>query len=333
MRCVCITPNASVDATYRVDRLARGTIMRVSTRVSTPGGKGNNVARVLRALGHDVVASGFAGGHAGGFIERELQALGIEPAFVPVAGESRTCLAIVEDASAAVSELLEVGPTVTSDAQQALLERVDVLARQADAVVLSGSLPNGARLDLYADLVRIARDRGAFVALDSSGGPLAEGLAAEPDLVKPNWEEMRELMGNAHADVSAAVSFVQERLLGPALGAGSRVLLSLGRDGAVLIGAEGAVRVPARSVAVVNTVGAGDALLAGYLDAWSRRERAAAALAHASAVAAASTLQPQPGSVDPADVARLLKRPHRAVPVTPSGVESARPASVDPSTK
>lgn len=315
-----------MDTTYRIGRLARGGVMRVSARVCTPGGKGNNVARILRALGHDVVASGFVGGQAGAFIEGELKALGIEPEFVAVAGESRTCLAIVEDTSPAVTELLEPGPTVTSGSEQALLELVDVLATDADAVVLSGSLPDGARVDLYADLVRLARDRGAFVALDSSGAPLAEGLVAEPDLVKPNWAEMCALMGRSPGGVSAAVSFVQRRLIGAVLGVGSRVLLSLGRDGAILIGADDAVGLPALSVSAVNTVGAGDAMVAGYLDAWSRGERTAAALARASAVAAASTLQRDAGTIDAADVARLLSLADRTVAFTPSTSESQAPA-------
>jgi tagatose 6-phosphate kinase len=305
MRCVCVTPNASVDTTYRVDRLDRGGSMRVSERISVPGGKGNNVARILRALGHEVVASGFAAGRAGEFIERELCELGVAPAFVRIPGESRTCLAVLESEAPVATELLERGPRVTSDAATALVDRVAELADDADAVVLSGSLPTGALADLHARMIHAVRATGVFVVLDSSGSALVEGMQAGPDLVKPNWDELTGLAGLTNADLATGVAFVQDRLLQGALPADAGVLLSLGEEGAVLIAADGAVNLPAPAVTPINPVGAGDAMLAGYLDAWARGERGETALTWASAVAGASIRQPIAGSVDPVDIEQL----------------------------
>lgn len=315
MRCVCVTPNAAVDTTYRVDRLTRGGSIRVTERISLPGGKGNNVARILRALGHEVFASGFAAGTAGDFIERELRELGVGPAFVRVPGESRTCLAILESDAPVVTELLEPGPTVTAEAAAALVDRVAGLAGDADAVVLSGSLPAGAAPELYAQIVRAVRAKGVFVALDSSGSSLLEGLQGGPDLLKPNWDEMTALAGRADADQRTAVQFAQEQLLRGPLPAGASVLLSLGKDGAVLIDADRAIRLPAAPVVPVNPVGAGDAMLAGYLDAWGRGERGEAALAWASAVAGASTCELVAGRVDPSQIKHLTRATGAAVPL------------------
>jgi tagatose 6-phosphate kinase len=315
MRCVCVTPNASVDTTYRVDHLARGSSARVLERISVPGGKGNNVARILRALGHDVVASGFAAGGAGEFVERELWELGVAPAFVRIPGESRTCLAIIENEARVATELLEPGPRVTEEAAAALVERVAGLADDADAVVLSGSLPTDAPADLYARLIHAVRATGVFVVLDTSGSALVEGMQGGPDLVKPNWDELTALAGLADPDLHNGVSFVQDRLLQGPLSADASVLLSLGKDGAVLIDADGAIHLPAPAAAPVNPVGAGDAMLAGYLDAWSRGESGEAALTWASAVAGASTRQPVAGRVDPLDIEHLMRTTGAAVPL------------------
>ena len=313
MRCVCVTPNASVDTTYRVDRLSRGSTIRVADRASVPGGKGNNVARVLRALGHEVVATGFAAGATGKLIEAGLRELGVEPAFVGVAGESRTCLAILEREEPVVTELLEPGPRVTLADVGALVERVAELGPEADAIVLSGSLPTAGSPDLYAQIIRAVRRSPVFVALDSSGAALLEGLQAGPDLVKPNWEEMTALAGRRQLDLDDAVRFAQTRLLGGPLPAGASVLLSLGENGAVLISAEGAVRLPAPAAEAINPVGAGDAMLAGYLDAWARGERGEAALRWASAVAGASTRAAVPGSVEAFEIEPLAQATGAAI--------------------
>jgi tagatose 6-phosphate kinase len=315
MRCVCVTPNASVDTTYRVDRLSRGGTIRVSDRISVPGGKGNNVARILRALGNDVVASGFAAGNAGEFIERELRELGVEPAFIRVQGESRTCLAILDRDEPVVTELLEPGPKVTPEAAAALVECVAALAADADVVVLSGSLPIIDAQDLYARIIRAVRGNHTFVALDSSGSALVEGLQAGPDLVKPNWEEMIELAGRPDIDLDGAVQFARQQLLQGPLPRDASVLLSRGRDGAVLIAADGAICLPAPAAAPVNPVGAGDAMLAGYLDAWARGERGEAALRWAGVVAGASTRLSVAGSVDSFDIEQLNRATGAAIPL------------------
>ena len=124
MRCLTITLNAAVDTTYGLDRLERGAINLVAHRTAVPGGKGNNVARVLATLGHSVVATGFVGGRSGQFIEDGLRNLGIETAFARVEGESRVCLTVVERGSGTITEIREPGVDVLPEAMELLASLV-----------------------------------------------------------------------------------------------------------------------------------------------------------------------------------------------------------------
>ena len=115
MRFVTVTPNAAIDTTYLLDHLVPGEINRVGRVIPQPGGKGNNVARVLAALGHRPTATGFAGGHIGAALVDGLRAHGVDPAFVSIAGETRVCLAIVEGQSGRTTEIREPGAALTED--------------------------------------------------------------------------------------------------------------------------------------------------------------------------------------------------------------------------
>jgi tagatose 6-phosphate kinase len=313
VRCLCVCLNAAIDTTYRVDRLKRGGTTRVLERTSVPGGKGINVARVLDALGHEPVVAGFVGGNAGAAIEHGLRERGIETALMAVAGESRTCLAVHERRTGEVSELLEGGLDVADDAAAAFLEHAEALARDVDAVAVSGSLPAGLPADYYGRLLARLRPLTDLLVLDSSGEPLRHGLTGRPDLIKPNRDELRELLPGAPEDAGAMAELVRARLIGPVLDDDARVLVTLGADGAVLASAGGALHAAAPEVAAVNPVGAGDATVAGYIAARLEGAGDAGALARGVAAGAASTLHPVAGAVTAIDIDRLL--PHVDVPV------------------
>ena len=304
MRCLTVTSNTAVDTTYVLERLAVGEINRVARVLPAPGGKGNNVARVLRVLGHEVVATGFAGGHTGRFVAESLAGLGIEPAFLSVPGDSRVCLTVVEESTGRITEIREPGATVTPEDGRRLVDHVVALAGTVDAVAISGSLPPGLPPEFYADLVAAVRRTGVFVAFDSSGETLRAGLVGRPDLVKPNAEELADLLGVAGADLTLPVARRGLATLG--LADHAAVLLSLGADGAALITKDQIYSAAPPPVTVANTVGSGDALLAGFLDGRFRNEAPSDALARAVAVGTAAALQDAVGVVAYDDVARLL---------------------------
>ncbi|MFD3452490.1 1-phosphofructokinase family hexose kinase [Streptomyces sp. NPDC058691] len=299
---VTVTLNAALDVTYRVPRLRPYTTHRVSETAERPGGKGLNVARVLAALGHEAVATGFAGGPAGARLREYLADVdGVTDALVPISGTTRRTVGVVDTSGGGTTMFNEPGPTITSQEWAAFLGVYrKLLDGGARAVALCGSLPPGLPVGCYADLVRDARAAGIPVLLDTSGEPLRRGLAARPDLVKPNAGELAGLTG-AMEPLRAARDARRR---------GARaVAASLGPDGLLVLAEDGSV-LRARPPAPVsgNPAGAGDSAVAGLLSGlvegldWPRR------LARAVALSAATVAAPVAGEFDRGTYEDLLGR-------------------------
>ncbi|MGY1590892.1 1-phosphofructokinase [Geodermatophilus sp. SYSU D00708] len=257
-----VTPNPSVDRTVFLDGIRRGAVLRSSRSRSEPSGKGVNVALALQARGHDVVAVLPVGGAAGAQIADMLGAAGVPHVAVPITGEIRSNISLVEP-DGTVTKVNEAGPLLdAADVESltaAVLKEVDGVAWLA----LCGSLPAGVPPAYYATLTEEAHRRGVRTVVDSSGAALCAALDAGPDLVKPNAQELGEVAGRrleTLGDVVDAAEALRER------GARS-VLASLGPDGAVLVDREGARHGEAPVQRIRSAVGAGDALLAGFLAA------------------------------------------------------------------
>jgi len=262
---VTVTLNAAVDRTYSIEGFALDRVHRPSESRVVAGGKGVNVARVLRRLGGDALATGFAGGYHGRFVERSLNEEGIPHEFVRTRGESRLCIAIVDPATGTQTEVNENGPTVTLSEVRRLVRRVDELLSRVRPkwVVLSGSVPPGAPDDIYARLIERARDAGVRTVLDASGGPLSRGVAARPWMVKPNRAEMGHLSGSPPRTVEEAGDQCARLVRGGV----ELVVGTLGAEGALLVSSEGAWHAVPPPVPFVSAVGSGDALVAAML--WS----------------------------------------------------------------
>lgn len=270
---VTVTPNPSIDRTIAVSDLRRGEVHRATSSRIDPGGKGVNVSRAVAAQGGRTLAILPVGGPEGHLMEELLDTAGVPRVSVPVAGTLRMNIAAVEP-DGTTTKLNEPGPTLT-DAE--VSELVDAAVRHAvDAtwVVGCGSLPPGAPEDVYAVLAGRARELGIRVAVDSSGAPLRAVVAACPDLIKPNLEELEELVGTplpTLRDVVVAANDI--------VAAGiSTVVVSLGGDGAVLVDARGVAHARATVTRPLSTVGAGDCLLAGTLHSLSSGATPAEAL-------------------------------------------------------
>ena len=195
-----VTLNTALDITYRVRSLRPHTSHRVTEVVERPGGKGLNVARVLAALGHEVTVTGFTGGATGRTVQDALTAVpGVVDALVPVTGATRRTIAVVDERSGDTTQLNEPGPTVTVAEWSAFQEAYEDLVPSVSAVALCGSLPPGVPVGAYAALIRTAKAAGVPVLLDTSGEALRRGVAARPDIVKPNADELAELTGSHDA--------------------------------------------------------------------------------------------------------------------------------------
>ncbi|MEU8472792.1 1-phosphofructokinase [Streptomyces sp. NPDC029006] len=294
-----VTPNPSLDRTYEVPALERGEVIRATGERMDPGGKGVNVSRAVTAAGRRTVAVLPLGGAPGALVAELLDAQGIEVAPVPVAGATRSNIALAED-NGVLTKINAPGPDLSAAEQELLLETVRVQSRDADWIACCGSLPRGLTPSWYADVVTRAHAGGARIALDTSGPALLEALRARPDVVKPNAEELAEAVARPLATVGDALKAAEEVR---AMGAGA-VLASLGADGQLLVSDAGSWFGSARVSAVRSNVGAGDASLAGFLIAGGTGPGAlASAVAHgAAAVQLPGSVMPGPADLDPTAV-------------------------------
>lgn len=299
-----LTLNPAVDKTVVVSRFTVGEVNRISSVRLDAGGKGINVARVLRRLGFSTLAVAPVAGSAGRFLASRLAEEDIPSSLLEVEGESRTNLKVVDPALGTHTDINEPGPSLSPpDLDRLATILLDDLG-PGDVVVFSGSLPAGVPTSLYRDWITRARARGAFTVLDADGKPFAEGLAGRPDLVKPNRRELEVWAGRSlpsDADLLAAVAELRSA------GAAS-VAVSLGSEGAWLVRAEGAWVAPGLRVEAQSTVGAGDAFLAALTGALTSGRGPDEALGAAVATATASVVKPGTGSGDSADIERFLAR-------------------------
>lgn len=313
---VTVTPNPSLDRTLEVESLDRGEVVRAYADRSDPGGKGVNVSRALVANGHASRAVLPLGGADGALLASLLQGLGIEVAAVPIADAIRSNVTVVEP-DGTVTKLNAPGPRLSDVEVEALLERAVAETDGAAWVVASGSLAPGTPDDLYARLAAAVRPVGARLAVDTSGPALESVLAAGPDVLKPNEEELKEVTGvvpETFGDVVLAANELRSNGVGT-------VLVSLGPSGAVLV-ADGQV-LHAESDVIVprSTVGAGDALLAGFLAAGGEGP---AALAEGVAWGAAACVLPGTAVPGPADLQRDQVRTHPVDPERRLGLRDDR---------
>jgi tagatose 6-phosphate kinase len=298
---LCVNPNAAIDKTVIVPGFHLHAIQRPERVMAIPGGKGCNVARALKALGESPVVTGWVGGFAGRFIEARLKEEGIETAFVQVPFESRTCLSILDPGGGAPTELYEKGDAVQAEEVETLVQWFAASVARYSAVTFSGSLPPGAPANLYGRLIHLARRAGVPAMLDSGGDALRLGTEASPFLVKPNEHEFAALAGcepHDRAELTRAARQV-------AADHATRLVVSLGADGALAVEPGAAWHVRPPRVHVESAVGSGDCLLAGITRGIVRglalpeavRDGVAAGTANAMTVGAARFARPDFESV------------------------------------
>jgi len=295
-----VTLNTALDITYRVPSLRPHTSHRVTEVTERPGGKGLNVARVLAALGHEVTVTGFTGGATGRTVQDGLTAVpGLVDALVPVSGPTRRTIAVVDEQSGDTTQLNEPGPTVTPAEWSAFQEAYEDLVPSVSAVALCGSLPPGVPVGAYAGLIRTAKAAGVPVLLDTSGEALRRGVAARPDILKPNADELSELTGS-HEPLRAAEDTRRRGALA--------VVASLGKEGLLAATPEGRWRAALPTPVHGNPTGAGDSVVAGLLSSLVEQLPWPARLTRAVALSAATVLAPVAGEFDQRVYAELASR-------------------------
>ncbi|HXP19990.1 MAG TPA: PfkB family carbohydrate kinase [Streptosporangiaceae bacterium] len=330
-----VTLNPALDVTHVVDRADWAGVNRPHAVHVRPGGKGVNVARMLRALGADVTLAGLAGGGTGRELLAGLRGAGIRVALTPVAGETRRTFAVVDSARGETALFNEPGPRVSQGEYLEFFVRYEKAVGGCAAVVLSGSLPPGLPDDAYASLIGAAAAVGVPVVLDASGAPLRHGAAAGPALVKPNLAELEAAAGRSLATADGpdlvAIEHAARRLVAsatraaggtaprrPVAGAGAAggqepspqvdtdaghvhwpehaaVVVSLGPHGLLALTLEGTWHASPARPMAGNPTGAGDAVVAALAHGLVRRQDWPDRLRHAAALGAASVAAPAAG--------------------------------------
>lgn len=296
-----VTLNAAIDKRYVVEEFKVGEVNRVKECAYVPGGKGLNVSKPAAVAGAEVVATGFVGGHAGNYIEASLKDYHVKSAFYHLESESRSCINIWDEKNCVQTEFLEPGFTVTESEFQGFVEEFKELVKKADVVAMSGSVPKGLDGTAYQKLVKVVKDAGKKVILDTSGKLLEMGIEACPTMIKPNIDEIRMLTGKECTEIGEIVEAAKEiHARGVEV-----VAVSLGADGSLAVSDEGVFRAIVPRIDAVNTVGCGDSMIAGFALGFAEGLGIEETLRKASAISAAAALREETGYFVMEDMQRL----------------------------
>ncbi len=257
-----VTFNPAIDYLVHFPRLRPGAINRSEAEEFQFGGKGINVSNVLRTLGFDTVALGFVAGFIGEGFEKGLTQMGLRNDLIHVKeGMTRINVKIK---AAEETEINGIGPVITAADMERLYEKLDRIGSE-DLLVLSGSIPKGLPGDSYERIMARLEGRGIPVVVDAAGELLVKVLKYRPFLIKPNNHELGEIFGRELKRDEEIVDCGKKlQQMG-----GRNVLVSMAGDGALLLDQEGRVhRIGCPKGRVLNSVGAGDSMVAGFLAGW-----------------------------------------------------------------
>ena len=256
-RVITVTCNPSIDKTITVEKLQPYGLNRVLSSRLDPGGKGINVAKVLKSFGADVSVTGFIAGRQGELLSDFLNKSEISFDFQEIPGETRTNIKLVDLSVNKTTEINESGCFVDSFALAQFREKFGQLMTQASIVVLSGSLPPGVPADFYAQCIHVARENGVKAILDADGEALIKGMEETPFAVKPNIQELEAFCGHRLSGTGEVVEAARE-LINRGV---EIVIVSMGPDGAVVVDKDAAYKTDAWNIRVQSTVGAGDSMV------------------------------------------------------------------------
>lgn len=261
-----VTFNPSLDYIVSVENFRLGLTNRTSSELMLPGGKGINVSTVLMNLGIENTALGFAAGFVGDEIVRQMEEMGVQNGFIRIEeGVSRINLKLK---SIDGTEINGQGPVISPEHVEELMKQLDRLG-EGDVLFLSGSIPASMPDDAYQKIMERLDGRGVQIVVDATKDLLLNVLEYHPFLIKPNNHELGEIFGvelKAREDVIPYAKKLQEK-------GAVNVLVSMAGEGAVLIDANGDVHMaPAPKGTLVNGVGAGDSMVAGFMAGWLEKQ-------------------------------------------------------------
>ena len=255
---IAVTMNPSIDKTITIEHLVPYGLNRALSARCDPGGKGINVARVLKNFGTDVTVFGLIAGEQGEHLVNFLKSADISADFIKNPGETRTNLKIFDQSINKTTEINETGFDVTPEVLESFTRRFREIVKEAEIVVLSGSLPPGVPEGFYRECIEIAKAQGVKSVLDADADALAEGVRAVPYAVKPNLHELELLEGRAFSNKNEVVDAAR-KLIDSGI---EIVIVSMGPDGAIVMDRNEKYKVDSWDVEVKSATGAGDSMVA-----------------------------------------------------------------------
>ena len=255
---ITVTLNPALDKTVILPGFAVNTVNRVSATRLDPGGKGINVSKVVKALGGKTLALGVLGGAAGGYIQAAMDKMELPNDMVLTGEITRTNLKIIDPLLQTNTDINEPGGPVSEETLDAVWHKLSRVVKPGDTVVLAGKNPPGMPDSRLADWVTRLHGMKVYTCVDTVGEPMQLAIAAQPDIIKPNREELAEIAGRRMVTDDDVLTAARE-LVGRGVGL---VTASLGADGAIFVTRNQAFRGYAPKVSVVSVVGAGDAMMA-----------------------------------------------------------------------
>jgi tagatose 6-phosphate kinase len=300
---LCLGPTPAAQRVMVFRQLTPDTVNRAATTLEGAAGKAVNVAKVLKSLGERPVLTGFLGGVRGEILRAQLQARGMELAFVTVAAQTRQCLTVVDESTGTQTELVEESQPVAAADYEALEAFVRRRIARCRAIIVSGSLTPGGPTDFYARCVKLTHEQGVLAVVDAQGAPLAAALKARPGLVKPNRAELAATVVRILANETAVTAAMRELQTRGA----ERVVVTAGKQPTLAFDGQYFWRITPPKIAAKNPIGSGDAFTAGLVWRLLRGDDLGEACRWASAAGAANALTLLPGEVERTDVERLVK--------------------------
>jgi tagatose 6-phosphate kinase len=283
-------------------KLVPDSVNRAARTLDGSAGKSVNVAKVLKALGEQPIATGFLGGRRGEEIHADLVARAIQMEFLTVSAGTRQCISVINESDHTITELVEESHAVPESEYHRLIEIVRRRLADCRIVVMSGSLTPGGSVEFYQRCTQFAREAGVLSVIDAQGPPLMHALKAGPGLVKPNRAELAATVAGELKTESALISAMQELRRRGA----ERVVVTAGKEPTLAFDGQTAWKVCPPAIIPVNPIGSGDSFTAALAWRLAQGENLGEACRWGAAAGAANALTPMPGDLNRRDVERLV---------------------------
>lgn len=300
---LCIGPTPATQRVMLFPKLTLDAVNRANQTVEGIAGKAINVAKVLRSLGEEVLATGFAGGARGAALLATLEEKGIGREFVGVPASTRQCTTVIDQAAGTITELVEESQPVPASAYEELQTIISGRIKNSRAAVMSGTVTPGGPVSFYRWCTEMAHRAGALPVVDAQGVALGEALAARPGLVKPNRVELAATLGKVLPDEAAVISGMRELHERGA----RQVVVTAGKERTLAFDGKNSWRISTPKIAALNPIGSGDAFTAGLVWRLLRGDDLSEACRWAAAAGAANALTLLAGELDPEEVSRLAR--------------------------